>query len=135
MKFNTALATLMALTNSFYQRESLHPQELKVLLQLLNPVAPHITEEIWERVGFEGHIHSQPWPRAMEEKFIETTMEIILQVNGKLKGKVVLPADTPQEAVRQRVMEAQEIKEALGKGKLVKEIYVPGKIYNLVIQS
>ncbi|MGN1059425.1 MAG: leucine--tRNA ligase, partial [Clostridia bacterium] len=92
MKFNTAIATLMALINEFYKKGSVTRGELKTFLLLLNPTAPHITEEMWERAAFGGRLHEAKWPVYDEDKTKDETVEIVLQLCGKLKDKILVPA-------------------------------------------
>ena len=129
LKYNTAIAAMMALINEFYKKNSLTKGEYKTLLILLNPVAPHITEEIWEAMGFDGYIYQQGWPEYDEAKTVEATVEIAVQINGKLKATVQIQKDAPKEEVLALAKEA--VAEKLT-GTVVKEIYVPGRIVNLV---
>jgi leucyl-tRNA synthetase len=129
LKYNTAIAAMMALINEFYKKNSLTKGEYRTLLILLNPVAPHITEEIWEAMGFDGYIYQQGWPEYDEAKTVEATVEIAVQINGKLKATVQIQKDAPKEEVLALAKEA--VAEKLT-GTVVKEIYVPGRIVNLV---
>ena len=129
LKYNTAIAAMMALINEFYKKNSLTKGEYQTLLILLNPVAPHITEEIWEVMGFDGYIYQQGWPEYDEAKTVEATVEIAVQINGKLKATVQIQKDAPKEEVLALAKEA--VAEKLT-GTVVKEIYVPGRIVNLV---
>ena len=129
MKFNTAIATLMALINDFYKKNSVTKGELKTLITLLNPVAPHITEEMWEELGFEGRLYNSVWPEYDEAKTVESTVEIAVQINGKTKATLAIGKDDPKEQVIEKAKEA--IADKLT-GTIVKEIYVPGRIVNIV---
>ncbi len=129
LKYNTAIAAMMALINEFYKKNSLTKGEYRTLLILLNPVAPHITEEIWEAMGFDGYIYQQGWPEYDEAKTVEATVEIAVQINGKLKATVQIQKDAPKEEVL--ALAKEEDAEKLT-GTVVKEIYVPGRIVNLV---
>lgn len=130
LKYNTAIAAMMALINEFYKKNAVTRGEYKTLLTLLNPVAPHITEEIWEILGFEGRIYQTSWPEYDEAKTIEATVEIAVQVNGKTRTTLAVGKEDPREEVLAKA------KEALGNkldGKnVIKEIYVPGRIVNIV---
>ena len=129
LKYNTAIAAMMALLNEFYRKNEINRAEFKTLLVLLNPVAPHITEELWERSGYEGRIYQTQWPEYEESKTVEATIEIAVQINGKTRAVVALPADVEKDAA------IAAGKEALGNkltGHIVKEIYVPGRIINIV---
>ena len=132
LKFNTAIAALMALLNDFYGAGRVTKAELRDFLILLNPAAPHITEEMWSSCGFEGRVYQQEWPRYEESKTVEDTIEIGVQVNGKAKGTVKIAKDASQEEAV-AAAKADEKIGALIQGKtVVKEIYVPGRIINIV---
>ncbi len=129
LKYNTAIAAMMALINDFYKKNSVTRGEFKTLLTLLNPVAPHITEELWELVGFPGRVYQAAWPKYDESKLVESTVEVALQINGRVKGTMVIDKDAKKDAV------IAQAKEALAEkltGTVVKEIYVPGRIVNIV---
>ncbi len=130
LKYNTAIAAMMALLNDFYSKGSVTLGEYKTLLTLLNPVAPHITEELWEMIGCEGRIYQQVWPDYDEAKTVEDTVEIAVQVNGKMRGTVTVGKNDPKEDV---LAKAKEAVASRLNGTIVKEIYVPGKIVNFVI--
>ena len=132
LKFNTAIAAMMALINDFYKRNAVTAGEYKTLLALLNPVAPHITEELWQAAGYEGRVYQAAWPVYDEAKTVEAAVEIGVQVNGKLRVTVTVPKDMDKDAV------ITAAKEALGHklaGTIVKEIYVPGRIVNIVVKQ
>ena len=131
LKFNTAIAAMMSLVNEFYKKNAVNKAEYGLLLTLLNPVAPHITEELWQRSGFEGYIYTQSWPEYDESKMIENTIEIPVQVNGKMRGTVTVPSDAPKEDI---LAAAKDLVKEKFPGDVVKEIYVPGKIVNLIIK-
>ena len=129
LKFNTAIAAMMALINDFYKKNSINKAEYKTLITLLNPVAPHITEELWEIVGGQGRLYQQSWPEYIEEKTVESTVEIAVQINGKTKATISIGKEDPKDDVLAKA------KEALGdklSGNIIKEIYVPGRIVNIV---
>lgn len=129
LKYNTAIAAMMALINEFYKKNAVTKGELKTLLTLLNPVAPHITEEIWQNAGFEGYIYENTWPEYDEAKTIEATIEIAVQINGKVKGTLAVERDAAKEDVIAKAKEAVADKLT---GNIVKEIYVPGRLVNIV---
>lgn len=134
LKFNTAIASMMALINDFYDHGTVTKGDVKILLTLLNPVAPHITEELWEVLGFEGHIYGTTWPVWDEAKTIDSVVEIPIQINGKVKGQIVISVDFTAEQVKEQFRNDERLM-ALVEGKsIVKEIYVPGKIYNIVVK-
>ena len=131
LKYNTGIAALMALVNEFYRVKRITRGELKTFLLLLNPVAPHITEELWEMAGFEGRCYHQSWPSYEESKTVEDVIELAIQVNGKMRGTVKVARDAEKEAV------LSAAKDALGdklSGTLLKEVYVPGRIVNFVVK-
>ncbi|MDE6184434.1 MAG: class I tRNA ligase family protein, partial [Lachnospiraceae bacterium] len=130
-KYNTAIAAMMALINDFYKKNAVTKGEFKTLLTLLNPVAPHITEEIWQNVGFEGRIYQSTWPVFDDAKTIEATIEIAVQINGKTKATMEIARNEDKDAVIARAKET--IADKLT-GNVVKEIYVPGRIVNLVMK-
>ncbi len=129
LKFNTAIAAMMSLINDFYKKNQVNKAEYATLITLLNPVAPHITEELWQLLGKEGRVYQTQWPVYEEEKTVESTIEIAVQINGKTKAVIKVSADIDKEAA---ILAG---KEALGDkltGNIIKEIYVPGRIINIV---
>ncbi len=134
MKFNTAIAAMMSLVNEFYKQNSVTKGEFKTLLLLLNPVAPHMTEELWELVGGQGRIYQQSWPVYDEKKTIEDTVEIAVQINGKVKANLNIALDEKQDSVQTKAMELAPIQAALSGKTVVKVIYVPGRILNIVVK-
>ena len=128
-KFNTAIATLMALTNTVYSAGKLSKEQLEIFIKLLCPFAPHLTEEIWESLGHEDFLSVSAWPQYEEEKTVDATIEIGVQVNGKVRGTVLVAKYEDKDAVLAR---AKEIVADKLTGNIVKEIYVPGKIVNIV---
>ncbi len=132
LKFNTAIAKMMSLINEFYEKGSVTRDEVKTLLVLLNPTAPHITEEMWSELGFGGMITETTWPTYDESKMVSDTMEVPVQVNGKLKAKVEVAADASEEEV---MIKAKESVLEFTEGKqIVKEIYINKKIANIVVK-
>lgn len=134
LKFNTAIAALMTFLNDVHQVGSINEAEMKTFLILLNPVSPHLTEELWELLGFGGMLNEQSWPQYDEEKTIAQTIAIGVQVNGKLRGDVTVNLDDTQEVAREKVMANENIQRAIEGKTVVKEIYVPGRIYNIVVK-
>ena len=129
LKYNTAIAALMTLLNDIAKKGAINKAEYKAFLIMLNPVAPHITEELWSIAGFDGRLYQQTWPEYDEAKTVEDTVEIAVQINGKTKVVISVAKDIAKEdAIAQG-------KEALGdklSGNIIKEIYVPGRIINIV---
>ena len=134
MKFNTSVAEFMKMTNEFYKDKEINMAEYKTFLQLLNPFAPHMTEELFEAIGETKMISEMPWPTYDESKTIDDMIEIPVQVNGKLKGVVVAPKDAEQDEVKSIVDNDEAIQKAIEGKNVVKEIYVKGKIYNIVVK-
>ncbi|MFV0402176.1 MAG: leucine--tRNA ligase [Oscillospiraceae bacterium] len=134
LKFNTAIATLMALINEISDKKAVNKAELRTFLQLLNPFAPHITEEIWQSAGFKGMIAQQKWPAYDPAKCQDAVVEIVLQVNGKIKGRVSVPADADKDALLATAKENGEIAAQIAGKQIVKEIVVPGKLVNIVVK-
>ncbi len=134
MKFNTAIASLMTLVNEVYAVGSINKENLTILIKLLCPFAPHLCEEIWETIGGEGFLSLAEWPKCDESKTVDATKEIGVQVNGKLKGTIVIPTDAEKEQVLAIAKADGKIQFAIGDKTIVKEIYVPNKIVNLVVK-
>ena len=129
LKYNTAIAQLMTMLNDFSKAGKITKGELKTYLILLNPVAPHITEEMWEAIGESGRVYQQTWPEYDEAKTVESMVEIAVQINGKTKATINIAKDADKDSV------IAAAKEALGSrlsGNIIKEIYVPGRIVNIV---
>ena len=129
LKYNTAIAALMSILNDFSKAGKINRAEFKTFLVLLNPVAPHITEELWTACEYEGRLYQTAWPEYDEEKTKEDTVEIAVQLNGKTKTTVTIAVDADKDTA------IAMGKEALGDkltGNIIKEIYVPGKIINIV---
>ena len=130
LKYNTAIAAMMALINDFYKKNAVTKGEYKTLLTLLNPVAPHITEELWEIIGGQGRIYQNTWPEYDEAKTVESTVEIAVQVNGKTRATLMIGKDDAKDDVLAKAKET--IADKLEGKNIIKEIYVPGRIVNIV---
>lgn len=136
LKYNTAIAAMMTLLNAIYDAGSINRAELRAFLLMLNPFAPHVTEEMWETLGYgEMLAKDGMWPDFDEEKCVDATIEIAVQVNGKLRSKLTVPADiAAADAIA--AAKADEKTQTFLDGKtVVKEIYVPGKLVNLVVKG
>ncbi len=131
LKYNTAIAALMTLLNDVAKKGAVNRAEFKTFLILLNPVAPHITEELWNTCGFEGRIYQTVWPEYDEAKTVEDTVEVAVQINGKTRTVISVPRDIAKEDAVALGREA--LKDKLS-GNVVKEIYVPGRIINIVVK-
>ena len=134
LKMNTAIAAMMSLLNEIYDQKSVTKGEVRTLLILLNPFAPHMTEEMWQQLGFEGQIAHAQWPAFDEAKCVDSTVEIAVQVNGKVRAKLVVPANiSKDDAIA--AAKADEVVVKLVEGKTIcKEIYVPGKLVNIAVK-
>jgi len=134
LKFNTAIAAMMALLNDFGAAGGVTREELRILLLLLNPFAPHMTEEMWECVGFEGRLSGACWPTYDPAKCVEETVEIAVQVNGKLRSRLTISADADAETAIAAAKADDKIAVALAGMTIVKELYIPRKLVNLVVR-
>jgi len=134
LKFNTGIAALMSLLNEFYDHGSIKKDDLRTFLILLNPVAPHITEEIWQAIGLEGFLHESTWPKYDEEKIKDDVIEMPIQVNGKVRGTIKVSVDATLDEIREMAKEDKNISKHLEGKNIIKEIFVPGKIYNIVVK-
>ena len=134
LKFNTAIAAMMALLNEIIDQKKITRGEMKTYITLLNPFAPHLCEEMWQSCGFEGMLNQTSWPLYDDEKCKDTIVEIAVQVNGKVRGRVTIDADCSKENALQEAKAAISSTGLLEGKKLVKEIYVPGKLVNIVIK-
>ena len=132
MKFNTAIAALMTLLNEIGEKGAINHAEYKALLIMVNPFAPHITEELWEQCGFEGMVSQQKWVTFDPEKCKDAQVEIAVQVNGKIKARMMVSTEASSQEVLAAVKTSAEIAPLLEGKTLVKEIYVPGKLANIV---
>lgn len=134
MKFNTAVATFMTMTNEFVKDKTITKGEYKTFLQLLNPFAPHMTEELFSILGEKKTINETPWPKYDEAKTIDDEIEIPVQFNGKLKAVVRAQREADESTVKEIVKNDETVKKALEGKTIVKEIYVKGRVYNIVVK-
>ena len=135
IKFNTAIATLMALINDISNVKSINKEELRIFSILLNPFAPHVTEEVYEacKLG-DGILAEAEWPEYDESKCVDESVEIVVQVNGKIKAKLNIPVDADKDAVLDLAKNDENVKKAIDGMKVIKEIVVPKKLVNLVVK-
>ncbi len=133
LKANTAIAALMTMLNEFYDK-GVNKAEYMTFLTLLNPFAPHITEELWQQMGGKGLLSIAPWPQYDEAKTVEDTVEMAVQVNGKLKCTIKLPVDCDKQAAIDAALAEEKVQHAVEGKQMVKQIVVPGKIVNLVVR-
>ena len=134
MKFNTAIAAVMSLLNQIYDKGSITRAELRDLLLIVNPFAPHITEEIWEAQGFGGQLNAAAWPSFDEAKCVDESIEIPVQVNGKIRERIMVSPTAEQAEVLELVHTLERIQEECAGKTIVKEIYVKGRIVNIVVK-
>jgi len=132
MKFNTSVSTFMTMMNEFTKLKKINKAEFKTFITLLNPFAPHITEELNEIAGFDKPISSYEWPKYDESKTIDEQIEIPIQINGKLKSTVMIDLDEDESSIKEKVHKS--IEDKLDGKAIVKEIYVKNKIYNVVVK-
>ena len=132
MKFNTCISTFMTMVNEFYKLKRINKAEFKTFLTLLNPFAPHISEELNKLIGFEADVASYSWPEFDEAKTIDDEITLPVQINGKLKANITILLDEDEASVKEKVHNAIESK--LDGKNIVKEIYVKNKIYNVVVK-
>lgn len=134
LKCNTALAAMMSALNAFYEKGSVTKDEYKAFLLLLNPFAPHLTEELWEMCGFGGMVTNQAWPVYDPAKTVEDTIEIGVQVNGKVRGVVAVGRDTTEKEAVTKAKQLPAVMAFLENKMILKEIYVKGRIVNIVVK-
>ena len=135
IKFNTAIAALMALINDITNVKSINKEELRIFSILLNPFAPHVTEEVYETCNLgEGIIAEANWPEYDEAKCIDETVELAVQVNGRIKAKINVAVDADKDTVLALAKAEQKVAEAIGGMNIIKEIVVPKKLINIVVK-
>lgn len=134
LKFNTAIAQLMTLLNEFNNLDKISKEQYKIFLILLNPVCPHITEEIWQRMGYEGYVHESSWPEYDESKTILDVIELPIQVNGKLRATVEINREASEDEVYEKAVKDDVVAKYLENKNVVKKIYVKGRIFNIIVK-
>ena len=134
LKANTAIAALMTLLNKFYDSGAVTRAELRIFILLLNPFAPHLTEELWETMGFGGVVTSQSWPQFDPAKCKDESVEIAVQVNGKIRTRLTVPADVSSADAIALAKADEKVAEAIDGKTIVKELYVPGRLVNIVVK-
>ena len=134
MKFNTAIAAMMTLLNDIYDADSITRKEFRDLLVLLYPFAPHVSEELYQLIGCEGVLSEQEWVTYDEALCVDDMIEIVVQINGKVKTKMNIPADAEKEAVLEQAAADTKIMEATAGKTIIKQIYVPKKLVNFVVK-
>jgi len=134
LKFNTAIASMMALVNEFYAKERVNRAEFRTFLLLLSPVAPHISEELWAANGYEGMLHRHKWPTWDENKTVEDEIEIAIQINGKVRDKIMIPSGLSKEQTEEAAVKSENVRLLVEGKSVVKVIGVPGKLVNIVVK-
>jgi leucyl-tRNA synthetase len=134
LKANTAIAQMMTLVNEFYKLDEITDADFRILLTLLNPVAPHITEELWEIKGYEGMISAQSWPTYDEEKTQEDIIELAVQINGKVRDKIEVAKDASKESIEEVARASERIQELLSGKNIVKVVVIPNRLVNIVVK-
>ncbi len=134
MKFNTAVAAMMTLVNEIYDKKKLTVDELKTFVTMLCPFAPHLCEEIWEKLGGKGLCSLAAWPTYDEAKCVDAQVEIAVQINGKVRARLVVDADISAADAIAAAKTDEKIAAMIGSGTIIKELYVPGKLVNLVVK-
>ncbi|WP_282929801.1 leucine--tRNA ligase [Anaerococcus sp. Marseille-Q7828] len=133
LKFNTAIASLMSLSNDMRAAGKITKADFKTYIILLNPVAPHLTEELWEMAGFEGKLNQTSWPTYDEKKLVKDEFEMPVQINGKVRGKVIMPINANKDDAIEAAKNDSNIASHIADKEIRKIIYVPGKILNIVV--
>ena len=134
MKYNTAIAQMMTLVNEFYAADGCTKDELKTLILLLYPVSPHICEEMWERMGFSSGMTFEPWPQYNEEAMKRSEVEIAIQINGKVRGRIMIDPDMTREQAEKELPNNKEVQSIVGGRAVVKLIFVPGRLCNIIVK-
>ena len=132
--FNTAIAAMMSLINDIYAKGSITRGEMRTFLLVLSPFAPHITEEMWQMLGFEGMASVAMWPTYDESKCVDDVVEIPVQVNGKLRGKITVSKSAEKDEIIKLAKDEPNVKSNIRGKTVVKEIFVPGKMVNIVVR-
>ena len=133
MKYNTAIAAMMSYVNILYKQEKVSKKYIKPLLQILNPVAPHVTEELWQRLGFEGYIFDSKWPSYDESKLVADEIEIPVQINGTVRYRITVPADSDEKTIEKIATENPALQNYMNRKEIKKIIVIKSKIVNIVL--
>jgi leucyl-tRNA synthetase len=134
MKYNTAIAQMMTLVNEFYASDGCTLDELKTLILLIYPAAPHIAEEMWEKMGFGSGITFEPWPKYDEAAMKRSEIEIAIQINGKVRGRILIDPEMTEEQAKASLPNHPKVSELVGDKQIVKLIFVPGRLCNLIVK-
>ena len=134
MSFNTAIAQMMIFINAAFKEEIIPIKMVEGFIKVLNPIAPHVTEEIWNKLGHENTISYEKWPEYDESKIVDDKVNLAVQINGKLRDLIEINMDENQEKVKEIVHKSEKVASYIEGHEIVKEIYVKNKIYNIVIK-
>ncbi len=134
MKFNTAIAAMMDFVNVAYRAGRIEQSQAERFLLLLAPFAPHIAEELWQRLGHAESLAYEPWPKYDESMLVEDTVELPVQINGKLRARINVAVDADKDAILEAALAEERIAEMTAGKQIVKQIVVPGKLVNLVVK-
>jgi len=135
MKYNTAISELMVLTSTYSKCESITLGDMEILLKLLNPFAPHLGEELWEKLGFNGDLVKESWPISDDSKIIEDNINIAVSINGKPRATITIKKDEEEESIKEKALKEEKILKLLENKEILKIIVVPNKIVNIVIKN
>ena len=135
MKYNTAVSSLMTLVNSFNDTKVVTKKDYRILLQLLNPFSPHITEELNSKYNLGEELAYSKWPEYDDNKIIDEEVEVVVQINGKVRGKITVASDISEEDIKEKVKEIENVKRYLENSTIIKEIYIPKKLVSFVIKN
>ena len=133
-KYNTAVSALMTLANSFNDTKVISKKDYRIFLQLLNPFSPHITEELNEKYRLGKELAYSEWPKYDKDKIVDEEVEVVVQINGKVRGKIVVPSDISEDEIKEQVKEIENVKRYLEGSTIIKEIYIPKKLVSFVIK-
>lgn len=133
-KYNTAIAAMMTYVNLLYKQERVSKKYIAPFLQILNPIASHVTEELWERLGFEGHIFSSKWPEYDISKIIESNVELAVQINGKVRFKITVPTSFSEEEIKEQVKNDDKLTQYIDGKQIQKIIVIKSRIVNIVVK-
>jgi leucyl-tRNA synthetase len=134
LKFNTAIAKMMTLVNEYNKMEELTTADYEVLLQILNPIAPHITEELWQMLGHETLLVHETYPSYDEAKLVKDEIDLVISVNGKVRDKITVDSQTTEEELKKLAVSTEKIQAFINGMTVVKIIVVPNKLINIVIK-
>ena len=134
LNFNTAISQMMIFINSVYKEEVFPREYAEGFIKLLNPVAPHISEEIWEMLGHNGTMAYEPWPVYDDSKIVEDTKDIAVQVNGKVRATITISVDEDEESIKEKALNVENVKRHTDGKEIVKVIVIKGKIVNIVVK-